>query len=199
MRDHSDTDDPRHESRRVMRVPVHAVRCSQGRVVDLSTRGMRLVVPVEEQPVEGQSQHYELPTDSGSVRLSGTVCWVRQSVLDARVAEVGIVFDPLEAPTRDALVRLAMNHGSWTDADWEPSVRIEHENLYAVLGVDQDAGDDEIRRAYHALIKRWNPQLGDDPAAQTTLSAAHRAYAVLRNPDSRAVYDQRFAPRRDAA
>jgi len=189
----------RNESRRVMRVPVHDVRCSKGRVVDLSTRGMRLVVPLDEQPVEGQSQHYEFASDTGPIRLSGTVCWVRQGVLDTRVAEVGIVFDPVEAQTRDALVRLAMTHGSWTDADRDAAVRIEHENLYAVLGVDADASEDTIRRAYHGLIKKWNPVLGDDPLAQTALSAAHRAYAVLRNAESRGVYDRRFAPIKDAA
>lgn len=167
--------------------------------MDLSTRGMRLVVPLDEQPVEGQTQHYELASDAGPIRLSGTVCWVREGVLDTRIAEVGVVFDPVDAPTRDALVRLAMTHGSWTDAQSEPSVRIEHENLYAVLGVEPDATDDAIRRAYHALIKKWNPVLGDDPLAQTALSAAHRAYAVLRSAESRGVYDRRYAPIRDAA
>jgi hypothetical protein len=149
------------ENRGVMRVPVQDVRCSQGRVVDLSTRGMRLVVPIDEQPVEGQSQHYEIPSDFGTIRISGTVCWVRESVEGSRIAEVGIVFDPI-APqahaTRSSASRCP-HVADWPRARFRAhSCRIEHENLYAALGVAPDASDDTIRRAYHKTIKRWDPQ-----------------------------------------
>lgn len=197
--------DPAHSERRgITRVKVRNVRCSHGRVVDLSTRGMRLIVPAEERPIEGQTQQFVFrdsatQEEDDRIRVSGTVCWVRESIENIGLSEVGVVFDAVEPKVRDAIVRLALSAVSEDMEELSSLVRIEHENLYEALGVGPDACDDTIRRAYHKVIKRWNPDSSDDPRAQAILSAAHRAYGVLRNEHSRSIYDARFAPSRDAA
>ncbi len=67
-------------------------------------------------------------------------------------------------------------------------------DLYALLGVEPDSTDAQIRRAYRALLRRYHPDLraGDDAAAPGAhdLSAILAAYAVLGDPVRRAGYDR---------
>ena len=61
---------------------------------------------------------------------------------------------------------------------------------YKALGVSQDAGLEEIRRAFRREALRWHPDRNPgDPAAAGRFKAAARAYEVLRDPEKRRVYD----------
>jgi DnaJ-class molecular chaperone len=62
---------------------------------------------------------------------------------------------------------------------------------YAVLGVDRDAGQDEIRAAWRVLAKAVHPdQNQDDPFANIRFTEAGRAYELLRDQERRSRYDR---------
>ena len=63
-------------------------------------------------------------------------------------------------------------------------------DYYDVLGVRQDAGADEIRRAYRQLARRYHPDIsgGDQAAAFRRATDAHE---VWRDLESRRLYDER--------
>jgi hypothetical protein len=75
----------------------------------------------------------------------------------------------------------------------EPS---ERRNLYRILHVQPEAPLAVIKASYRALMSslRAHPDLGGDTARAAEINAA---YAVLRDPDRRAAYDQSL-PRRAA-
>jgi molecular chaperone DnaJ len=65
-------------------------------------------------------------------------------------------------------------------------------DLYEILGVGHDAGEDEIKRAYRRKARELHPDTGGDPEAFKELTAA---YEVLKNPQARANYDRYGDPR----
>lgn len=61
--------------------------------------------------------------------------------------------------------------------------------LYAVLGVRRDADTQTIRSAYRRLAVRYHPDKNREPGAEEMFKAVARAYEVLADADSRALYD----------
>ena len=74
-------------------------------------------------------------------------------------------------------------------------------DLYAVLGLTSRATQEEIRRAYRALLRQNHPDIrprGDPPedtASNDRLQQALSAYTVLGDPGRRASYDHRTTRR----
>jgi len=64
------------------------------------------------------------------------------------------------------------------------------ENLYAVLGVPPDATEEEVKRAYRALARRYHPDSGSASASTARFREIDAAYRVLGDPDRRRAYDQ---------
>lgn len=63
-------------------------------------------------------------------------------------------------------------------------------DYYALLGVDRDVGDDELKRAYRKLAVKYHPDHNpDDHAAEETFKELTEAYAVLSDPERRRRYD----------
>jgi curved DNA-binding protein CbpA len=62
-------------------------------------------------------------------------------------------------------------------------------DLYAVLGVQAGASEEDIRRQYKRLAKTYHPDLNPDPEASARMKALNEAYAVLGDPSRRSAYD----------
>jgi len=65
------------------------------------------------------------------------------------------------------------------------------EDHYDILGVDRDATDLELKRAYRREVLRWHPDKSDAPAdeAAERFKLVSHAYTVLSDPAQRQAYD----------
>ena len=63
-------------------------------------------------------------------------------------------------------------------------------NYYDILGVKKDASDDEIKKAYRSLAKKYHPDLNPgDASAAEKLKEINQAYEVLGDKEKRQNYD----------
>lgn len=69
-------------------------------------------------------------------------------------------------------------------------------DLYALLEVSPDAGDDEIRRAFRRLARRYHPDLNRDRSAPERFRLIAEAYQTLVDPVARYGYDREHLERR---
>ncbi|MCR5468280.1 MAG: molecular chaperone DnaJ [Lachnospiraceae bacterium] len=64
-------------------------------------------------------------------------------------------------------------------------------DYYEVLGVDRNADDAALKKAFRQLAKKYHPDMNpDNPDAEQKFKEVQEAYAVLSDPDKRRQYDQ---------
>lgn len=63
-------------------------------------------------------------------------------------------------------------------------------NYYDILGIDKDASQEEIKKAYRHQASINHPDISNDPNASEKMKMINEAYATLKDPEKRANYDQ---------
>jgi molecular chaperone DnaJ len=63
-------------------------------------------------------------------------------------------------------------------------------DYYEVLGVAKDANQEEIKRSYRKLARKYHPDVSNEPDAEERFKDVNSAYEVLSDPEKRAMYDR---------
>ena len=67
---------------------------------------------------------------------------------------------------------------------------MEYKDYYKILDVERDATQDDIKRAYRKLARKYHPDVSKEPDAEERFKEMAEAYEVLKDPEKRAAYDQ---------
>ena len=64
-------------------------------------------------------------------------------------------------------------------------------DYYEVLGIDRNADDASIKKAYRKMAKKYHPDMNkDNPAAEEKFKEVTEAYNVLSDKEKKKLYDQ---------
>jgi len=66
---------------------------------------------------------------------------------------------------------------------------MKYVDYYKVLGVERDASEADIKKAYRKLAHQYHPDISKDAEAETKFKEIAEAYATLKDPEKRAAYD----------
>ncbi len=67
---------------------------------------------------------------------------------------------------------------------------MEFKDYYKILGLSRDAAQDEVKRAYRKLARKYHPDVSKEADAEKHFKEVGEAYEVLKDPEKRAAYDQ---------
>jgi curved DNA-binding protein len=67
---------------------------------------------------------------------------------------------------------------------------MEFKDYYEIMGVARDASQDDIKRAYRKLARKYHPDVSKETDAEARFKEVGEAYEVLKDAEKRAAYDQ---------
>ncbi|MBQ0724611.1 MAG: DnaJ domain-containing protein [Cycloclasticus sp.] len=67
---------------------------------------------------------------------------------------------------------------------------MDFKDYYSIMGVKRDATQDEIKRAYRKLARKYHPDINKESDAEARFKEVGEAYEALKDPEKRAAYDQ---------
>jgi curved DNA-binding protein len=69
-------------------------------------------------------------------------------------------------------------------------MNVDYKDYYKIMGVTKDASQDDIKRAYRKLARKYHPDVSKEKDAEERFKEVGEANEVLKNPEKRAAYDQ---------
>ena len=67
---------------------------------------------------------------------------------------------------------------------------MKYKDYYAILGVERIASEDDIKKAYRKLARKYHPDVSKDPQGEEKFKDLAEAYQTLKDTDKRAAYDR---------
>lgn len=67
---------------------------------------------------------------------------------------------------------------------------MEYKDYYKIMGLERGATQEEIKRTYRKLARKYHPDVSKEEHAEAKFKELGEAYEVLRDPEKRAKYDQ---------
>lgn len=67
---------------------------------------------------------------------------------------------------------------------------MEYKDYYKIMGVPREATQDDIKKAYRKLARKYHPDVSDAKDAEDRFKELGEAYEVLKNSEKRAAYDE---------
>lgn len=63
-------------------------------------------------------------------------------------------------------------------------------DYYKILGIEQNATNEEVKKGYRRMALRYHPDKNDHPQAEEQFKEVVAAFEVLSNKEKREIYDQ---------
>jgi len=67
---------------------------------------------------------------------------------------------------------------------------MEYKDYYKIMGLAREASQDDIKRSYRKLARKYHPDVSKEADAEAKFKELGEAYEVLKDPEKRAAYDQ---------
>src|SRR5881394_4462896 len=66
---------------------------------------------------------------------------------------------------------------------------MKYKDYYKILGVERTAAEEQVKKAYRSLARKYHPDVSKEPNAKERFQEVSEAYETLRDKEKRAAYD----------